>query len=77
MRGKPFEPIRSTWTKSGLCPVCGRRVRRSKTFEQTLNPFNRNALGEPKTRDQIWDELRDKGRAWVPDFTHWRCTGES
>lgn len=40
-----------------------RRTRREK-FWQTLNPFNKNADGEPKTAQEIRVELAEKIKAW-------------
>lgn len=68
-----YEPVRWPESRSGKCPVCGKRVRRSTTFQQTLNPFNKNAAGEPKTRSEIWAELKVKAAGWEPDFTHAAC----
>lgn len=68
-----FSTIKFSTTRNGKCPVCGKRVTRSTTFEQTENPFNRNADGEPKSRSEIWDDLKQEARDWVPDFTHARC----
>jgi hypothetical protein len=52
-----FEPVQLRVSKSGKC-VCGKRVTRSETLEQTINPFNKNAKGEVKTRSEIWEELK-------------------
>ena len=34
--------------RTGTCPVCGKRVKRSRVFEHTVNPFNRNPDGSVK-----------------------------
>lgn len=72
-----FERITVSGKKSGKCPACGRRVTRSRTFEQTVNPFNRTADGTPKDREQIRRELLEKRDAWTPDFTHTGCQDEA
>lgn len=55
-----------TWPdqKSVPCPGCGKKVRRSKTFWQTLNPFNKLPDGTVKDRRDIMRELRDEANAW-------------
>jgi len=52
-------------TKTLRCPICGNRVRRQRTFRQTLNPFNRTANGTLKTRGQILRELGSEAAAWA------------
>ena len=58
-----FEALKLQVTKSGKC-VCGKRVTRSTTLEHTINPFNKNAKGEVKSRSEIWDELRKEATEW-------------
>lgn len=59
---------------SGKCPRCGKRTTRSRTFEMTVNPFNRNKeTGKMKTRDEVRADLDAKADAWVPDFRHGAC----
>lgn len=43
----------------------GRRRQQTKKFWQTINPFNKNADGTQKSRDQIVDELRAERDAWL------------
>lgn len=69
-----FAAVKHPTTKTGKCPVCGKTVKRSRTFEQTLSPFNKNkATGELKTRQEIGLELKFEAEAWVPDYTHAHC----
>lgn len=42
----------------------GKRRQETKVFSQTLNPFNKNAAGIPKSSSEIWDELRAEAKAW-------------
>lgn len=44
---------------------CGRTLKRSRKFWQTLSPFNKNAAGGLKTRDGIYEELRAERNAWA------------
>jgi len=68
-----FQEIATTATKSGVCPICGKRVVRRQRFWQTDNPWNRNDDGTVKTRDEIYADVKAEADAWVPDFTHAKC----
>jgi hypothetical protein len=56
--------IKLTGNKTCRCPGCGKRVRRSKTFWQTLQPCNRKGNGEIKIRKEIEDELKYELAKW-------------
>jgi hypothetical protein len=71
-----FEKVKHVEKRNGVCPVCGKRVQRSHTFEETVNPYNRNADGTIKERAEVLASVRAKGKAWEPNFTHWNCMGE-
>jgi len=67
-----FQSITVHGTKSGKC-ICGKRITRSKTFEQTINPFNKNAKGEVKTYAEILTELQQERSVWMgkpPEHNH-------
>lgn len=69
-----------TATKAVACTVCGEKVRRQRTFSQTLNPFNKNTDGSVKTVPDIYRELSAKAEAWKAEpETHPKCeeAGES
>ena len=68
-----FDEISTSCSSTGNCPVCGKRVRRSRTFAQTVSPFNRNPDGTVRTRAQISAAVLAERSAWVPDFTHEAC----
>lgn len=73
-----FEVVAAHRTRQGQCPICGRTVRRSRTFEMTVNPFNRNEDGTVRTRGEVQAAVEDKADAWSPDFRHAFCeVGES
>ena len=59
-----FEEVRikavRRWTDSD-----GKRHQETKQFWQTLNPYNRNAVGLCKTRDEIRNELLTERAAWL------------
>lgn len=48
------------------CTGCGKKLTRARTFTQTINPWNRNASGTPKTYAEIMPELRAEGAKWQP-----------
>ena len=68
-----FDSVKRQAIRAGYCPVCGRRTTRQITLEQTLNPYNLNANGVPKTWREIEKELEAEAKAWKPDFTHDKC----
>lgn len=68
-----FAAVRRIGIKDGRCPKCGGETTRQKRFEQTLNPFNKNAAGVVKTQEEIVIELLEEIDAWTPDFTHAKC----
>ncbi|MGQ4513624.1 hypothetical protein [Streptomyces sp. DW26H14] len=69
-----FERVPLTAVKSAPCTVCGKKVRRQRTFEQTLNPFNKNADGTVKTYADIYRELDADADAWKAEpETHPKC----
>lgn len=42
----------------------GKRKRKQKKFSQTINPFNKNKDGLPKTKKEILIELKDRIEKW-------------
>jgi hypothetical protein len=72
-----FQRVNLPAEQAGKCPVCAKRVVRRQTFWQTINPWNKNAEGQPKTYDEIRVDLRAERDAWVPDFTHEKCRAEA
>lgn len=65
-----FSEIGSSWSKSGICPACGKPAKRSKKFCQTQNPFNRAADGSPKSIKQIHEENAARAKAWQAEPTY-------
>jgi hypothetical protein len=43
---------------------CGKKLRSQRKFSQTLNPFNKDAEGRPKTSLQIYAELSAQAQEW-------------
>lgn len=70
-----FERVRTRRTKRGACSECGRETSRTRVFEHTVNPFNRNAGGEPKTREEVSVAVNAEADSWMPDFRHGKCRG--
>lgn len=46
-------------------PVNGKPRQETRKFFQTINPFNKNADGTPKTRDQIMVEIKRQRDEWL------------
>lgn len=69
-----FQEIFLSFSKSGICPSCGKRAKRSQRFSQTINPFNKNSEGQIKSREEIYAELHQRGKSWMqtPTF-HAKC----
>ena len=59
-----FEVVRLTGEKSVKCAKCGKRLLRRRMFWQTVNPWNRDAWGMGKSREQIARELRTENEEW-------------
>lgn len=45
----------------------GKVRQKTKTFYQTINPFNKNLDGTIKTRDQIMSEIIARRDAWLKE----------
>ncbi len=58
-----YEVVKYKATKHVRYPD-GRTRTRYKTFEQTINPFNRGPDGCVKTRSEILQELSAEAAAW-------------
>lgn len=58
-----FEEVHIYASKSGKCG-CGKRRTRRRKFDQTINPWNRNAAGFKKSRAEIFVELEKEVKRW-------------
>lgn len=68
-----YEVVKLSTSRSfKACRACGRPGKRQRTFRQTINPFNKNAAGQPKTWNEIWQELQCQAATWRPDI-HAQC----
>lgn len=68
-----FEVVKASRQKSGKCPVCGKRVVRKTTFEQTLSPYNKNGDGTVKNYHEVSVDVNKEANRWKPDFHHEKC----
>lgn len=66
-----FDEISIRRTRTYVDPSTGKRKQQSRKFWQTANPFNRNADGSVKSREEIMRELRRAANRWeagLPDL---------
>lgn len=71
-----FEEVTRPVTKRVPCRVCGVKLGRSTILSQTINPWNKGADGQPKTREQIRAELKQQAETWHPtNDIHRACIG--
>lgn len=52
------------WTENG------KRRQETKTFSQTINPFNKNADGQVKSRFEIMQELEEQRYQWLREHAN-------
>ena len=67
-----FEVVKLTGYKKFYC-TCGKKVARQRTFDQTINPWNKNDQGTIKSRHEILVELRAEIVKWqskIDECTH-------
>lgn len=60
-----FQVVKVRASRSVACPKCGKKVKRSRTFERTLNPFNKNADGSVKTYSEVLADVGAEARFWM------------
>ncbi|MNQ85850.1 hypothetical protein D3C85_1010260 [compost metagenome] len=65
-----YREVATSSGKFGACPVCGKGATRARTFQQTLNPFNKGSDGLVKTEEQIRSELQARKEAWLKRPTY-------
>ena len=60
--------------KAGRCVVCGKGAERSKTFTNTVNPWNRNEDGSVRTAAEVLANVRRLACEWEAEpVKHARC----
>lgn len=65
-----FEKVERRGSKRVPCSECGKKLVRSKTFTQTINPWNAHPDGTPRTRSEIWEALGIKVAEWRREPEH-------
>ena len=60
-----FQEVSITAEKQGKCSICNKSCKVKKKFYQTLNPFNRNAYGVVKSRQEIMSEISAERDLWL------------
>jgi hypothetical protein len=60
-----FERVRRKRKVSIRCEECGMRFSRSHIVEHTINPFNVNEGGVPKTRQEVAEAVTKEIDAWA------------
>ena len=61
-----FDEVTHTVQHKIRCFGCDRRLSRQRTFRATLNPWNLNEQGEPKSRSEIRVDLKRQAARWNP-----------
>lgn len=63
-----FQVVKVVGTRNLQCERgCGRKTTRQKTFESTINPFNKNADGTVKNEREVRAQSQAKADAWRPE----------
>jgi len=68
-----YEVVKFTAKRKLACRVCGKRFSRAHTFENTINPFNKNAAGVMKGYAEVWRDVKALAEAWQPDDLCTKC----
>lgn len=59
-----FERVIAKRTVCWTDPATGKKRQKTRSFEQTVNPFNRDASGKPKDRCAIRAEVNHEADLW-------------
>ncbi len=62
-----YEPVSHTAKRRVTCAICGKKFNRQQTFTNTINPFNKNADGAPKTRAEVEANVIYLAEQWQPE----------
>jgi hypothetical protein len=54
---RTFDEIRDSVKVTGICKVCTKKCTRTVSDYQTLNPYNKNKNGQPKSAFEIRKEV--------------------
>lgn len=73
-----FQEVSITTEKQGKCSCCNKSCKVKKRFYQTLNPFNRNADGAVKNKQEIVSEISAERDLWLKQPPkHKKCESAS
>ncbi len=59
-----FEEVSVKATRKWVDPETGKKRQETRKFSQTINPYNTNADGTRKTREQINAEICAQAQSW-------------
>jgi hypothetical protein len=62
-----YSKVKHTAKRRVTCNVCGKHLNRQRTFEQTVNPWNKNPDGTVKTFMQVLASVHAEALVWEPD----------
>lgn len=62
-----FEPVKLRQSVGYKCPVCKKSRTKIVCVEYTVNPFNKNKEGLPKTREEVYSDVRQEHRKRVAE----------
>ena len=74
-----FEEVKATARRTGVCPVCGRKVTRTETFTETISPLHPAIspdMGRTEARAAVRNSVAAAAAAWEPSayrLTHQAC----
>jgi len=74
-----YERLSAKGTREGLCRVRGKPAKRTQTFSQTVNPWNKHPEEDrPKTRHEVWKSVLEQAQAWASGGrpVHQKCEKE-
>lgn len=73
-----FQEVKHREERSFVCTVCDKKGKRSRTFTNTINPFNKDPeTGLMRSYQQIVEKLRAEGAEWSPVPVHDKCQDAS
>lgn len=68
-----YQPVKVYRKKFGQCQICQKNIIRMKTFEHTINPFNKDNEGYIKNYNDVLSDVTKEADNWIPDFIHDKC----
>jgi hypothetical protein len=62
-----YEEVSRTVKRRVTCAICGKKFNRQRTFTNTVNPFNKNAAGVPKSWSEVEENVVHLAEQWQPE----------